>query len=80
MNRPLKDTLPPPGPELNAQVRAAFVLSGTSLNAWCRANGEHRQNAWQVLTGLRKGPAAQELLGRLLRACGLQDKRRSARA
>ncbi len=34
-------------------VRAAFVVRGTTLNAWCKANGLNRQTVEKALKGLR---------------------------
>lgn len=67
-----------PSPELYAQVRAAFIAAGSSLNAWCLANGEHRQAARAVLLGERNGPEAQSLRERLLIAAGLAPRRGAA--
>lgn len=55
-------------PDFHARVKAGFVLSGTSLNAWCRNNGVSPSYAHAVLTGTTNGPAAQALRQRLLNA------------
>lgn len=52
----------PVGGEYHRAVRAAFERRGTTLTAWCAANGYSRQYAYQVLTGKRGGSAAAQLL------------------
>lgn len=37
------------------QVRAGFVAQGTSLNAWCKANGEDPSHVTKTLIGTSKG-------------------------
>lgn len=39
--------------DLYRAVRAAFVARGTSLNAWCIANGVNRQTVEKALKGQR---------------------------
>jgi len=55
-------------PVLYQHVRAGFVLNGTSLNAWCRANGVAHQNARSALMGEWTGPKAAEMVHRLVAA------------
>lgn len=54
-------------------VRAGFVRQGTTLSAWCDANGVKRQNATRALLGTWNGPKAQCLVERLKAAAGVQD-------
>ncbi|MEP3427914.1 MAG: hypothetical protein ABJN98_04470 [Roseibium sp.] len=53
-------------------VRAGFVLQGTSLNAWCRANGIVRRTAEQSLSGENKSNNAVALVARIRLAAGLK--------
>ena len=57
-----------PGPELQAWVRAGFVVQGTSLARWCKVNGVYRENAYQVLRGVYDGRKAKALRRRLIEA------------
>ena len=52
-------------------VRAGFISQGTSLAAWCRANGVHRQSAEKALLFKWDGPKAQELRRRVAEAAGV---------
>lgn len=54
------------GPELYAQVRAAFVARGSSLNAWCLSSLVARQYVRKCLLGEANGPSARRLRKRLL--------------
>ncbi|MBC7954063.1 MAG: hypothetical protein H7Z12_19875 [Rhodospirillaceae bacterium] len=47
-------------------VRSGFVGLGTTLTAWCDANGVSRSNARFALLGKRNGPKAKALRARLL--------------
>jgi len=51
-----------------AAIRAGFVAQGTSLHAWCKANGEDTSNARRAIAGTWKGPKASALLQRLVAA------------
>jgi hypothetical protein len=53
---------------LYTEVRAGFVRQGTTLHAWCEANGLTRQYAEKCLRFERNGPAAAALRRRLARA------------
>lgn len=57
-----------PGRELLSRVRAGLVRRGTSLSAWCREHGVHRQNARDCLIGKWNGPNAIRLRDRLVAA------------
>jgi len=59
-----------PSKELLAQVRAAFVVRGTSMSAWCRENGVARQNARLSLLGGWDGPKGKALRARIVEAAG----------
>ncbi len=60
-----------PSRELYDAVRAAFVKQGTSLNAWCIANGMPRSRAVQALFGLSIGPEYEEARRTICEAVGL---------
>ena len=70
MQRPKKPSSP--GLDLYNKVRAAFILQGTTLNAWCLSNGIMRQNAQQALTGSWNGPKGRELREKMLKAANMQ--------
>jgi hypothetical protein len=50
------------------QVRAGFVLGGTTLATWCRANGIDPGYAHKALAGKTNGPKARQLRDRILSA------------
>lgn len=52
--------------ELDRAVRAAFVANGTTLNAWCTANGVTRQTVDKALKGQRHSKRSKEIIARLL--------------
>ena len=58
----------PPGKELNAAVRAAFIVQGTTLAEWAEAHGLKKQNAYRCLMGLSNGRKAREWRERLIAA------------
>lgn len=49
-------------------VRAAFVLHGTTLGAWCRENCVDRAHAHRVLRGITDGERARDLRHRIVKA------------
>lgn len=59
---------PEPSIQLAREVRAAFVLKGTTLKGWCNENNMHFSNARNCLVGSWNGPAAQRLRARILKA------------
>jgi gp16 family phage-associated protein len=61
-----------PSPELLKAVRAELILKGTSLKAFCEANGFVRQHVGQVISGKRTGPKATELVDSFLKALKAQ--------
>lgn len=61
---------PEPSIQLAREVRAAFVLKGTTLKAWCRQNNLHFSNARNCLVGAWNGPAAQRLRARIVKDSG----------
>jgi hypothetical protein len=54
--------------DIAPQVRAGFVLRGTSLRAWCRANDIDPGYAHKVLAGKTQGPKALKLRAKLFEA------------
>ena len=61
---------PPLPADVYLAVKIGFMQRRTTLTEWCAANGIHRTYAIQCLTGMRKGPRAQELRRRILVAAG----------
>jgi len=55
-------------PEQYRAVKAAFVLRGSSLNAWCRSEGVAQQNVRRAFTGAWSGPTAERLISRVKQA------------
>jgi len=45
-----------------SKARAGFVEGGTTLNAWCKANGKHIQNVRDAFFGRWVGKAADQLI------------------
>jgi len=60
-----------PGRDVVRRVRAAFVMAGTSLKAWCQANHVDYGWAWRSLSGKAKGPAARAMTERIKQAAGV---------
>lgn len=61
-----------PSLDLHTQVRAAFVLKGTSLNKWCKDNDILPSNARDVLIGRWNGPKGAALRNKIVKASGVQ--------
>jgi hypothetical protein len=59
---------------LYLMVRSNFVAQGSTLNAWCRANGVHIQNVREAFFGTWRGPRADELVLRVVEAAKLSAK------
>ncbi len=59
-----------PGEWLYRLVMAAFVLRGSSLNAWCRTNGVDRSHARLCLLGAWDGPKARGLRANIMNEIG----------
>jgi len=49
-------------------IRSGFVAQGTTLSAWCRANGFHRPNVHKALMMEWVGPKAEAIVEAVLRA------------
>lgn len=63
-----------PSPELYLMVRAGFVAKGTTLNAWCIANGVNRQTVERALKGARNGKVSRELRERAVAAALVEEQ------
>ena len=57
-----------PSDDLYRMVRAGFIAKGTTLNAWCIANGVNRQTAEKSLKGQRESKRSRELRDLLVSA------------
>jgi hypothetical protein len=53
------------------KVRAAFILQGTTLAAYCRRNSIAPRGAYAALSGTWKGPKADLLRQHLVGASGV---------
>ena len=74
-NKDKEDTplrTPDPSLDLYRQVRAHFILQGTTLKAWCRDNDTHLSNARNCLVGSWNGPRGRAMRARIVKACGLK--------
>ena len=56
--------------ERHRLVRAAFVLRGSSFQAWCTANDVKPQNAHKAMTGQWTGPKVAAPVDRILKDAG----------
>lgn len=71
-------TISPPGPDLVKQVRAGFVLNGTTLGRWCREQHIPPQHARLALLGGWNGPKGSALRERLITVAGLHGGQKVA--
>lgn len=55
-------------PNILQAVRAAFIMRGTTLGAWCRTNGVDPARAWRALQGKGGGTQTHKLRERILAA------------
>jgi hypothetical protein len=69
-SKPLANAVSP-GNTLLHNVRAAFVMRGETLHAWCQNNKVDWSYAHGTLTGKNDFHKAKELRQRILRAAGL---------
>ena len=60
-----------PGPELYQTIRGSFVMHGTTLTQWCRANDVNPTAARATLVGAWNGPKGRELREKLIQASGI---------
>lgn len=61
------------GQHLLAKVRGGLISKGSSLSAWCDANGVKAQNARIALLGGWTGPKAKLLVRRIVKAAGVMN-------
>ncbi len=61
-----------PGEELLREVRAGFVMQGTTFSTWCAVQGINRSSARQALMGSWNGPKGRALRARVIKAAGLK--------
>lgn len=54
-----------------AKARAGFIEAGTTLNAWCKANGKHIQNVRDAFLGRWVGVGADNLVAQVESAAQL---------
>ena len=59
-----------PGRILSDVIVAAFRANGTTLTAWCVANGIHRENVRQAAFGIWGGEKGAALLDRVIDSAG----------
>lgn len=59
------------GRELLVQIRAGFILQGTTLTAWCKRHHKHPQAVRSALYGAWDGPKARALRKQVLKAAGV---------
>lgn len=69
----MSDRIPGKLVERHRLVRAAFVLRGSSFQAWCAANDVKPQNAHKAMTGQWTGPKAAALVDRILKDAGVAE-------
>ena len=58
------------GKDVRARVRAGFILRGTTLTEWCRANDLDQGFASNILKGNSRGPRALVLRRRMMTDSG----------
>lgn len=61
----------PPSLALYNNVRGRFVMSGSTLAAWCKSNGHNVANVRAALIGTWNGPEAKKLRARLIEDAGV---------
>jgi len=53
-------------------IRAGFVAQGTSLAAWAKSQGIHKENIRSAVLRMRNGPKAKALVKRTAEAAGVK--------
>jgi hypothetical protein len=51
-----------------AQIRAGFILKGTTFKAWCRERGIDPGYAHRIASGKTAGPKANEMRAEMMEA------------
>ncbi len=73
MSRPHRRTT-----DVLPEVRAAFILKGTTLTAWCRQNGLKPQWAWNILQGRHLGAVSLSWRRKMIEESGADLLHREA--
>ena len=61
------------GTRLMQEVRAAFILRGTTYTAWCRGQGIEPSQVRQAIYGTWAGPKGRAVRANVLRAAGVRE-------
>jgi hypothetical protein len=56
--------------DVRARVRAGFILKGTTVTEWCRANEVDQGWASNILKGLSRGPRSLRLRRQMMTDSG----------
>jgi len=59
-------------PQLNREVRAAFILRNDSLKQWCLRNGFKPSITYRALNGERGGPHAMRIISAAKEELGIK--------
>lgn len=73
----INDSNFPPGADLYAQVRGAFIQSHDSYTAWCRREGLNVSNVREAICGSWNGKKGKEIRHRAIKESGLAGKQHS---
>lgn len=57
-----------------AQIRAGFILKGTTFKAWCRGQGIDPGYAHRAASGKATGPMAKRLRAMIVTASGADSE------
>ncbi len=66
------------GTKTMQQVRAAFILRGTTYTAWCRTQGIDPSLVRQAIFGTWAGAKGRAMRAKVLRAAGVRDNTKEA--
>lgn len=61
-----------PGTRLMQEVRAAFILDGTTYTSWCRSQGIDPSMVRQAIYGTWAGPKGRAMRALVLKAAGVK--------
>ena len=70
VNMAVKNKMFQPGAILHEVIAGTFRASGTSFEAWCKANGVHPSTAKNATYGQSAGDRGRELRQRIIEAAG----------
>lgn len=65
---------PQPGPDLNREIKAGFILQGTSLSAYCKKHGLRLTNVRDAILGSWDGPKGRALRAQVAKAAGVGNR------